>query len=166
MSENTADENNSGSRQIDTLLARIDELESRATIRDLVSDYCHGIDGADWSLFGSVWHVDGIWEAGLPTGPIEGREKIVEAGKEMSAAVFTESHHLASNVRLDFESPDRALGVCNAECIGVNSQATLVTASVTYNDIFERRGGHWKFARRQVIMNIFTPIEGVKIASP
>ena len=57
--------------QIDALVARIDELESRAALRDLVSDYCIGFDTHDWERFISIWHADAVWEI----GPISFRYK-------------------------------------------------------------------------------------------
>jgi len=41
--------------QIDTLVRRIDELESRAALRDLVTDYCLGFDNRDWDRFIAIW---------------------------------------------------------------------------------------------------------------
>src|SRR5688572_32818921 len=48
------------------LARRIDELESRAAIRDLVTDYCLGFDAHDWDRFISIWHPDAVWEIGPP----------------------------------------------------------------------------------------------------
>ena len=42
--------------QVELLLARVDELESRAAMRDLVSDYCIGFDRHDWDRFIAIWH--------------------------------------------------------------------------------------------------------------
>ena len=44
-------ENNELQQKIDGLLSRIDELESRAALRDLVTDYCLGFDNHDWGRF-------------------------------------------------------------------------------------------------------------------
>jgi hypothetical protein len=39
------------------LLGRVTELESRAAIRNLVSDYSHGFDKRDYDRFLSIWSV-------------------------------------------------------------------------------------------------------------
>ena len=41
---------------------KLDELESRAAIRDLVTDYCQGFDNHNWEQFISIWHEDAVWE--------------------------------------------------------------------------------------------------------
>ena len=61
---------------VEALLARIDELESRNAIRDLVSDYCHGFDKRDFTRFLSIWWDDCIWDIGPPLGGFEGYEGI------------------------------------------------------------------------------------------
>ncbi len=46
--------------QIDALTQRIDELESRAALRDLVTDSCLGFDNHDWDRFISISHTDAV----------------------------------------------------------------------------------------------------------
>ena len=40
---------------IDSLLRRLDELESRNAMRDLVTDYCRGFDSLNFDRFLSIW---------------------------------------------------------------------------------------------------------------
>ena len=110
-------ENNDLKLQIDALLGRVDELESRAALRDLVSDYCLGFDNHDWDRFISIWHDDAIWEIGPPFGTFIGHEDIREAVVEVLYPVWRETHHLTSNLRLSFSDADHAHGVCNVDCI-------------------------------------------------
>ena len=51
---------------IERLAARVDELESRAAIRDLASNYCHGFDKRDFERFLSIWWPDCVWDIGPP----------------------------------------------------------------------------------------------------
>ena len=53
--------------QIEALERRIDEIESRNAMRDLVSNYCHGFDRRDWDCFIGIWHEDAVWDIGPPT---------------------------------------------------------------------------------------------------
>ena len=68
---------------ISSLLARIDELESRSAIRDLVSDYCLGFDNHDWARFVAIWHADAVWEIGPPFGTFHGHAGIHKAVHEV-----------------------------------------------------------------------------------
>lgn len=56
----------------ETLEARIDRIESRAAMQDLVSDYCHGFDKRDWDRFLAIWWEDCVWEIGPPFGALQG----------------------------------------------------------------------------------------------
>ena len=152
--------------QMESLLARIDELESRAALRDLVTDYCLGFDNHNWEQFISIWHSDAIWEIGPPFGTFNGHEGIREAVFDILYPVWRESHHLTSNLRLEFDGPDRARGVCNVDCMGATNDDIVQMISATYSDDFERRDGVWKIAKRSVVIHYFNPIPGAEMSAP
>lgn len=151
--------------QIEALLARVDELESRAALRDLVSDYCHGFDKRDWKLFASLWHANAVWDAGLSSGPVSGRANIVATAADMSG-MWRQSHHMVSNLKLTFKTRDKASGVCTLDCMGATGDDTVQMAGGTYHDDFERRSGVWKIARRRIEMHYFNPIPGAEMSAP
>ena len=152
--------------QIDTLVRRIDELESRAALRDLVTDYCIGFDNRDWDRFIAIWHRDAVWEIGPPFGTFNGHEGIREAVFEILYPVWRETHHLASNLLLKFDDPDHARGVCNVDCMGATLDDVVQMISATYRDDFERRDGVWKIAKRHVTIHYFNPIPGAQMSMP
>jgi 3-phenylpropionate/cinnamic acid dioxygenase small subunit len=159
-------ENNDLKLQIDALLGRVDELESRAALRDLVSDYCLGFDNHDWDRFISIWHTDAIWEIGPPFGTFTHHEGIREAVFDVLYPAWRETHHLTSNLRLTFNDPDHAHGVCNVDCMGATADDIVQMISATYTDDFERREGVWKIARRNVVIHYFNPIPGAEMSAP
>jgi gamma-hexachlorocyclohexane dehydrochlorinase len=159
-------ENNDLKLQINALLSRIDELESRAALRDLVTDYCLGFDNHDWDRFIGIWHPDAVWEIGPPFGTFTGHEGIREAVYEILYPVWRETHHLTSNLRLSFSDPDHAHGVCNVDCMGATTDDIVQMISATYTDDFERRGGAWKIAKRHVVIHYFNPIPGAEMTAP
>jgi len=152
--------------QIDTLVRRIDELESRAALRDLVTDYCLGFDNRDWDRFIAIWHPDAVWEIGPPFGTFIGHEGIREAVFDILYPVWRETHHLASNLLLTFDDPDHARGVCNVDCMGATLDDVVQMINATYSDDFERRNGVWKIAKRHVTIHYFNPIPGAKMSAP
>lgn len=152
--------------QIDGLLSRIDELESRAALRDLVSDYCLGFDTKDWDRFISIWHPDAVWEIGPPFGTFQGHEGIREAVFDILYPVWRETHHLTSNLRVEFNGPDQARGVCNVDCMGATNDDVVQMISATYTDDFERRDGIWKIAKRNVVIHYFNPVPGAEMSAP
>ena len=152
--------------QINTLLWRIDEIESRAALRDLVSDYCLGFDAHDWDRFIGIWHPDAVWEIGPPFGTFDGHAGIRKAVEEILYPVWRETHHLTSNLRLTFKDRDHAHGICNVDCMGATRDDVVQMISATYTDDFERRNGIWKIARRAVVIHYFNPIPGAQMTAP
>jgi ketosteroid isomerase-like protein len=148
------------------LARRVDELESRAAIRDLVTDYCLGFDTHDWDRFISIWHPDAVWEIGPPFGTFERHEGIRRAVYEALYPVWRETHHLTSNLRLEFRDADHAQGVCNVDCMGATKDDAVQMISATYADDFERRDGEWKIARRAVTIHYFNPLPGARMTAP
>jgi len=152
--------------RIDQLTRRIDELESRAALRDLVTDYCQGFDNHDWNQFISIWHEDAVWDIGPPFGVFEGHAGISEAVHEVLYPVWRETHHLTSNLRLTFRDADHARGVCDVDCMGATKDDVVQMISATYTDDFERRDGVWKIAKRSVVIHYFNPIPGAEMSAP
>jgi len=152
--------------KLDAALRRINELESRVTLRDLVTDYCLCFDTHDWEGFISIWHVDAVWDIGPPFGSFVGHEGIHKAVHEVLYPAWRETHHLTSNLRVTFSDPDRARGVCNVDCMGATKDNVVQMISATYTDDFERRNGTWKIARRAVTMHYFNPIPGAQMSPP
>jgi gamma-hexachlorocyclohexane dehydrochlorinase len=159
-------ENDDTRTQIETLLRRVDELESRIALRDLVTDYCLGFDNHDWDRFVSIWHPDAVWEIGPPFGTFTGHEGIREAVYDILYPFWRESHHLTSNLRVSFDDPDHARGVCNVDCMGASNEDIVQMVNATYTDDFERRDGVWKIAKRHVTIHYFNPIPGVEMSAP
>jgi gamma-hexachlorocyclohexane dehydrochlorinase len=150
----------------ETLEARIDRIESRAAMHDLVSDYCHGFDKRDWDRFLAIWWEDCVWEIGPPFGDFEGHAGIAEAVKDILWPAWRASTHFTTNLVIAFDGPDRASGVCDVDCIGTTADGVAQTIAATYRDNFERRGGAWKIARRKVTMHHFSPLVGITLAPP
>jgi gamma-hexachlorocyclohexane dehydrochlorinase len=159
-------QSNGADARIAALTRKVDELESRAAIRDLVTDYCLGFDTHDWDRFISIWHPDAVWEIGPPFGTFVNHEGIHKAVHEVLYPVWRETHHLTSNLRLTFKDADHARGVCNVDCMGATRDDVVQMISATYTDEFERRRGAWKIARRSVVIHYFNPVPGARMSAP
>jgi hypothetical protein len=145
---------------------KLDELESRAAIRDLVTDYCQGFDNHNWEQFISIWHEDAVWEIGPPFGTFENHEGIRQAVEEVLYPAWRETHHLTSNLKLNFSDSDHCSGVCDTDCMGATADDIVQMISATYSDEFERRKGIWKIARRVVKIHYFNPIPNAEMSAP
>lgn len=149
------------------LLARLAELESRIAIRDLVSDYCHGFDKRDYERFLSIWWEDCVWDIGAPFGRFEGHSGIHTAIHEVLWPAWLETHHLSTNLKIDFIDPDNARSVCDVDCVGTLSddpQCQIVGAS--YFDQVQARHGQWRIRERRVQIHYFNPVGGTILSPP
>ena len=151
---------------VDKLTRRIDELESRAAIRDLVTDYCLGFDRHEWDTFINIWHSDAVWDIGPPFGTFLNHEGIHKAVHDVLYPFWRETHHLTSNLKLAFRDADHAHGICNVDCMGASKENIVQMISATYEDDFERRKGVWKIAKRAVVIHYFNPIPGAQMTAP
>ncbi len=88
---------------IEQLISRVDQLESRASLRDLVTDYCQGFDNHDWDQFISIWHEDAVWEIGPPFGTFYGHDGIRQAVRVDQTGVVPVGavHDKGESVRLE-----------------------------------------------------------------
>lgn len=145
---------------------RIDQLESRFAMLDLVSDYCLGFDKRDWDRFIAIWWDDCLWEIGPPFGDFRGHTGIRQAVKEILWPAWLQSTHFTTNLRVTFDGNDTADGICDVDCIGTTSDNQAQTVAATYEDRFERRDGVWKIARRKVTMHHFSPLTGITLSAP
>jgi gamma-hexachlorocyclohexane dehydrochlorinase len=150
----------------DSLARRVDRLESRAALRDLVTDYCQGFDRRDWNRFIAIWWEDCIWEIGPPFGRFDGHAGITRAVREILYPAWRETHHLTTNLRLWFDDDDHARGECDVDCMGADPQGVVQMVGATYRDDFERRGGVWRIRRRAVQMHYFNPMPGAQMTAP
>ena len=152
--------------QIEALERRIDEIESRNAMRDLVSNYCHGFDRRDWDCFIGIWHEDAVWDIGPLFGEFHGHEGIQKAVQEILYPVWRESHHLTTNLCITFIDGDHAKGISNVDCMGANPDDEVQMVGATYLDQFERRQGVWKIAHRAVEIHYFNSMPGMEMSKP
>lgn len=85
---------------------RLDALESRNEIRDLISEYTHAFDRHDRDLLKGLWHDDASFSLGEIGGPFHGPDGIFK-GAEGLWAVNPVMHHWTANVVIHIDA-DRA----------------------------------------------------------
>lgn len=151
----------------DALLQRIDKLESRVAIEALASNYCHGFDKRDEAVFMGIWSVDCIWNIGPPFGSFEGVDGVRRALIDILWPAWAMSHHVTSNVVIDFIDDNTATSRCDVDCTGTltgSSEATFVGAS--YRDQLVRRDGVWSIKQRDVTIHYFNSFSGTALSAP
>jgi len=154
-------------QQVETLLARVDALESRMAIRDLASEYCHGFDKRDYARFKAIWWSDCVWDIGPPFGSFEGHVGIHQAIHDVLWPAWQESHHLTTNQVINFSDSENASSVCDVDCMGTLAGENICqVVGATYSDQLQRRSGVWKIVQRDVQIHYFNPIPGAVLSAP
>ena len=152
--------------QVEQLMERIDQLESRNAMRDLVTAYCRGFDSGNYDQFLGIWWPDCVWNVGPPFGRFDGHAGIARAVKEVLWPVWRETHHLTSNLGVTFDGPNDAHGVCDVDCMGATRDDVVQMIGATYRDHFQRRGSEWRIKRRDVTIHYFNPVPGAQMTAP
>jgi hypothetical protein len=119
-----------------------------------------------WDRFLAIWWEDCVWNIGPPFGTFHGHAGITTAVKDVLWPVWRESHHLTSNLRVQFSDADNAHGVCDVDCMGATRDDVVQMISATYKDHFQRRNGVWRILQRDVTIHYFNPIPGAQMTPP
>ena len=129
---------------------RLTELLDREAIRDCIYRYCRGIDRADEASLRSSYWPDATDCHGSYSGPVEGFF-------QWALGVFKtgpRNIHQVSNVLIEFKSETSAVveSYFNALQRGPGQKGLVrqFLLAGRYCDLFEKRNGEWRVARRVV----------------
>ena len=140
-----------------SLQQRIENLEAREAIRELIYAYGHALDHRDFVAFSELFEEDrGTWAGGF--GSATGREAIFALMDgsigHAEQPVTPTSHHVFSNIQIEVDG-DRA---------AATTKWIFVVPSQTgdprwmflghYEDQFVREAGRWFFLRREAFTDI------------
>jgi hypothetical protein len=136
---------------------RLDRVESRFAIEDLIARYTHGFDNQDEEMLHSIWHEDAILDFGDAFGVHEGIDAIRQAADGFWATI-TWMHHWQSTPLIEIDG-DRASGLVALDCMVRSAEQGPVRVAGNYRDVYERRDGVWKIARRDFEVSYWAPDE-------
>ena len=126
-----------------TILARLDRLESREEIRQLISKYSLALDMRDMNAMAGLFVPD-VKVGGRRQGRAALRDWLDETMRQQFEGT---SHHVGSTI-IEFIDTENAVGIVYSknehECGG-----EWVIMQMMYYDHYERRDGSWCFRRRQ-----------------
>lgn len=126
---------------------RVQRLEDRFAINDLIVSYATLLDDAQWEALGELFTEDGVF--GSPHSTTTGRQAVVENFR-LKHAPFTWTWHDPHGQLVEFDGNDSARGTVIAYAELGNDETTVVT-SIRYHDDYRRVDGRWMFARRTVL---------------
>jgi uncharacterized protein (TIGR02246 family) len=138
--------------------ARLQALEDREEIRKLMIGYGRTLDQRDFAGFAKLFTQDAEYGGGGNTGMTKGAEAIARLLEEVfqknPTGVKSPNFHLFSNETIQVNG-DQAVGLSKGVFVvpGDNNQPAMVMLA-TYQDVFVRKDGVWKFKQRIVQSDI------------
>jgi len=142
-----------------SLERRIDRLESRFAIEELVTAYCEACDEHDIDRLVALFTEDAVF--GSPSGVLR------STGRDEIAAMFIRTFRIRGPgyhwthdliISIDDEDDDRATGTVASHAeTSVNGVGSL--AAMKYDDEYRRVDGRWLFARRGSRFLYYVPAE-------
>lgn len=145
---------------LEALAARVQQLEDREEIRELILAYGRALDSRDFVAFAELFaRDDGEWVGGF--GSARGRDAIFELmdstiGHDPDPAGHG-SFHVLTNERIDVDG-DTATGVTKWIFVmpgdGGNPRWVYLGH---YDDQFIRENGRWRFLRREAFTDLPAP---------
>ncbi len=135
---------------------RLQRIEDRDQIQELIARYAHGLDLPDRDVFTSVWAPDAVYRVDDPFGETVGVEAI-GAAWDTFQQLFPYMYHHTMNVVIDGPNGDEASAVSFAFITGSDAEGVAWTSSCTYHDRFARIDGEWRFTERYDQVNYMVP---------
>lgn len=130
------------SDELDDIRARLDRVESRDEIRQLISKYALALDMRDMDAMANLFIEDVAAGAGK-----RGRQALRDwLGDTMRKQFDGTSHHVGTTI-IEFVDADNAVGIYSK-----NEHETgpeWVIMQMMYYDTYRREAGRWRFRRRQ-----------------
>jgi uncharacterized protein (TIGR02246 family) len=142
---------------LDSLAARVQGLEDREEIRELLLAYGRALDSRDFIAFSELFaEEEGEWVGGL--GAAKGRQAIFELMDKSIGhnrpRTGPPSYHVFSNEQITVDG-DHASATTKWIFVMQNDETSPRWVYLGhYDDTFVREDGRWRFLRRQAFTDI------------
>ncbi|SPJ26022.1 nuclear transport factor 2 family protein [Palleronia abyssalis] len=143
----------------DDILRRLDRLESRNQILELIAKYCKACDDRDVPLLRSIFTEDATVRSqdGMMDG--KGLNAVMEVYRKRFEVLAISVHWTHDNIiTFDETDPDRATGECFCHAEAHRNGQTLV-GSLRYDDEYRRTDEVWQFSSRTLKFLYYVPVQ-------
>ncbi len=133
-----------------SLEARIQRIDDRMAIEQLLMEYGRAVDNRDFAAFAALFTEDGEWKGAQ--GSYRGRQEIQKSMEKMFTAAAADipqgkNFHLLTNVIIDLQG-DHATASSKFIFYKMNGAKPEAEVAGRYEDRLVRVGGLWKFEQR------------------
>ena len=138
------------------LAARVQLLEDKEEIRNLLIDYGRLLDARDFAGYSRLFAKDGEWSGGFGTvqGP-PGIQAFME--KNIPGPNTGHTYHILSNFEIQVHGDSATAWSRWAYVTPGPDQRPVIAQGGHYDDTLVRENGHWKFKRRVASNDISRP---------
>jgi hypothetical protein len=144
-----------------SLAARVQLLEDKEEIRNLLIDYGRLLDARDFAGYSRLFAKDGEWSGGFGTtqGPAA-----IQAFMEKNIPGPNTGHtyHILSNFEIQVHGDTATAWSRWAYVTPGPDQKPVIAQGGSYDDTLVRENGHWKFKRRVASNDLPRPSAGGK----
>jgi uncharacterized protein (TIGR02246 family) len=128
--------------------------EEKDAIRELMARYCHALDACNFSEVASLFAEDGEWTTIY--GRACGRTQIetLLASVVPKPGEGPQRKHYITNIIVMLAGEDRASARSDYLVIRESPAGLIPVMGGTYLDMFVKREGAWRFARKELVHNI------------
>jgi ketosteroid isomerase-like protein len=143
---------------INDLARRIDRLEARAAIGELVSAYAIACDEHDMPRLTGLFAEDAIFDSPSKLMVAHGRQAIADLFVTMFQ-IRGPAFHWTHDRFVEFSDSDANLAtglvLSHAE---TTPNGVVSIAAMRYDDVYRREGGRWLFAKRTINFLYYVPV--------
>ena len=131
-----------------SLEVRLQRLEDRFALSDLLASYCAAVDERDLDRLAELFTPDGTFRHSSGGFAVRGRAEIRKFYRDRLASAGPSLHYPHTQI-VTFTGRDRATGTVAAEA-EVGREGRCIVNAVRYQDLYARQGEAWLFEERVV----------------
>jgi hypothetical protein len=137
---------------------RLELLETRNALQDLISGYAQGFDNHDPELLRSVFHSDGVLDLGEMWGRHEGIGQILAAADQFWIGAPNMHHWMANPLfEIDLEA-GTATATTALDCLSTFVDTGTHHIGGNYRDDYKRIDGRWWIMERIFDLQFMAPM--------
>jgi hypothetical protein len=131
------------------LEARVQKLEDREEIAQLLVDYGLTLDRRDFTTYSQLFAAKGTWSGsiGTFTGPAEIKAAMDKAFNVAAKPTGDGSFHLITNPIIEVHG-DQATAISKWTYVRIVDKKPVIAIAGRYDDELVRENGHWRFLHR------------------
>lgn len=137
---------------------RLQRLEDRETIRELLIEYGRFLDSGDLLAYSKLFANDGVWEGGIGTakGPEAIHDMLEKVFSVMDRGQYGNASHIISDVMIEVDGEEATSWSRWTWIVEGKEGRPVLQRTGHYEDILIRENGFWKFKHRLTVTELPT----------